>query len=170
MWRIALLLCAALVSCAPAAAPLLPTGIANLQLPHDAGALGRMARDEEAEGTITRRRATLADVSRQLLIAPPPDVLVPELFDYLTAMALRMEDGVVSPAWGSYLYTTYGQDLARERPDGLPRRTRAEIDVSLDRSVAFFHLRAKPGEAAAQRQQQGFESTREWRDERRLGR
>jgi hypothetical protein len=168
--RIAGLVCTALLSCGPAAPPLLPAGIAELQLPEDAGTLGRIARDEEAGGTITRRRATLAAVAKQLLTTPPADPLVPELFDYLTALALRMEDGVVSPAWGSYLYTTYGQDLARDRPDGRPRRTRTEIDASLDRSIAYFHLRANPEAAAAQRQQQGFEDTRAWRNERTIGR
>lgn len=162
--------CAVLLSCSSGPPPAPPTGIANLQLPYDAGTLSRMGGEEDAEGTAARRRETLANVSSQLLIPPPADPLVPELFDFLTAMAPRMEAGVISPAWGSYLYTSYEQDLVRERPKGIPRRTRSEIDAALDRYVEFFHLRARSGDTAAHQQSQGFESMREWRDERRLGR
>ena len=95
-----------LSGCSTAPPPPLPAGIAELYLPEDARALARIAAEDDPSGSITRRRDVLTEVSRQLLMSPPPDAVVPELFDVLTSIAPRMEAGAISPAWGSYLYTT----------------------------------------------------------------
>jgi hypothetical protein len=156
---------------APAPAPsVLPAGIAELVLPSDAATLSRLAIDEEATGRIERRRVVLAGLNRQLLMPPPDGALVPELFDFVTALAPRMESGTISPAWGSYLYTTYQRDLRAERPDGRPRRSSADVSAALERSVEFYRIRANPRVTRPSMEGQGFEATQEWRTERRLGR
>jgi hypothetical protein len=166
------LLTAVWSGCAPQpAGPVLPTGIAQLRLPMDGAALRRIAAEEEARGDLARRREVLAGVNRQLLMPPPDDVFAPELFDFVVALAPRMESGTVSPAWGSYLYTTYQRALREERPDGRPRRSAAEIEPVLDGYVEFFQIRFDPrGQQRPDPAADGFEAVREWRDEQRLGR
>jgi len=150
--------------------PPLPAGIAELYLPRDSRSLARIAADEEPTGSIARRREVLIDVSRQLLMGPPSDALVPELFDFLAAVAPRMEAGAISPAWGSYVYTTYQQDMLKERPTGVPRRSRPEVERALQGYVEFFRLQAREGRKPRTIEDAGFDDTRAWRDERRLGR
>ena len=154
---------------APASYPL-PAGIAEMQLPADAATLRRIAADEDPSGRLERRRTIVAGVDRQLLMPPPDDALVPELFDFVVALAPRMEAGAIDAAWGSYLYTTYQRELRQDRPDGRPRRTTAEIDAVLDGFVAFYHIRANPRVVRPTAESQGFEATQEWRNERRMGR
>jgi hypothetical protein len=154
----------------PAPSPL-PAGIAELRLPSDAPTLLRLGVDEDATGRVERRREVLAGLNRQLLMPPPDAALVPELYDFVTVLAPRMESGVVSPAWGSYLYTTYQRDLRTERPDGKPRRSPPEIATVLDHWIAFYDIRPNPHVVAgATVEGQGFEATQSWRTERRLGR
>jgi hypothetical protein len=148
----------------------LPAGIAELMLPRDARALARIATEDNLTGALGRRREVLGEVAKQLLMGPPPDPFVPELFDFLTAMAPRMQSGVVSPAWGSYLYTEYQRNLVRERPTGLPRRSAPEVQQSLDRSIQFFHLEAREGRKVRTVEDAATEDTIEWRNERRMGR
>jgi hypothetical protein len=161
-------LCAGLVACGPA--PLLPSGIAELRLGESARSLARTAASEEASGGIARRSAVLADVHGQLLAAPPPDELVPELFDVLVAVAPRMESGAISPAWASYVYTSYERDLVRERPGGVPRRGAADVERAVQGYVEFYRLRAREGQRAPTLEDAGFQDTIEWRNENRLGR
>ena len=148
-----------------------PTGIAQLQLPMDAAALRRIAADEEAKGELARRRDILAGINRQLLMLPPDDAFAPELFDFMVVLAPRMESGTVSPAWASYLYTTYQRELREERPDGRPRRPAAAIEPVVDHYIEFYQIKFDP------RTQQrpdpaadGFDAMKAWRDEQRLGR
>jgi hypothetical protein len=108
--------------------------------------LGRVAAHEARDGNLDRRRATVAGMHRLLLMAPPPDALVPELYDVLTLLGQRMVAGDVPFDWGAYLYTDYYRTLVAERPDGTPPRTPAEVRTALDRVVAFYAVRARPGE------------------------
>jgi len=151
--------------------PVMPNGIAQLQLPMDGATLRRIAADEEAKGELARRRDILAGINRQLLMPPPDDVFAPELFDFVVALAPRMESGTVSPAWASYLYTTYQRELREERPDGQPRRPEAAIEPVVDGYIEFYQIRRDP--RAQQRSDpaaDAFEGVRAWRDEQRLGR
>jgi hypothetical protein len=149
----------------------MPTGIAQLVLPMDAESLRRVAAEDDPPKRLERRTRIISGVQRQLLMAPVDDALVPEMFDVLVALAPRMESGTVSPAWASYIYTTYERDLAKERPTGTPRRTRVEIDRALGELIAYYHVRENPNAAPpASAESQGFDAIREWRDERRLGR
>ena len=106
--------------------------------------LTRIAAREQPTGDLTRRRAVVARVSRTLLLPPPPDGMVGELFELITQMSDRTARGEISLAWFAYLYTGYARDLARDRPDGTPARTPAEVRVALDRTVAFFSIRKRP--------------------------
>jgi hypothetical protein len=115
-----------------------------MRLPADADSLRRIATEDEATGALARRREIVGGLNRQLLMAPPADVLAPELFDFVVALAPRMEAGVVSSAWGSYLFTTYQRDLRAERPDGRPRRSPREIDAILDGWIEFYRIQANP--------------------------
>ena len=131
----------------------------------DAASLRRVAAEDDLPKRLERRTQIVAGVQRQLLMAPIDDTLVPEMFDVLIALAPRMESGTVSPAWASWIYSTYERDLVKERPTGAPRRSHVEIDRALGELVAYYHIREK-----ASPERQGFDATREWRDERRLGR
>lgn len=163
---------ALLLGCAaqPPPSPL-PAGIAALTLPTDSAALRRTAAADEAASSTEQRRELLAGMNRQVLMGPPDDVLVPELFDFVVVMAPRMEAGVISPGWASYLYTTYQRDLRAERPGGAPRRSIPEITVVLDGWVEHYHIRANPRAAAQPAVRDAeFDALREYRDDRRLGR
>jgi hypothetical protein len=162
--------CLLALGCAPAPPPPLPAGIAELQLPRDSRALAGIAAEDDPGSSLARRREVLAEVARQLLATPPPDALVPELFDLLAALAPRMEAGAISPAWGSYVYTSYQRDLVHDRPTGVPRRSRPEVERALEEYVEFFRLQARPGRKARTIEDAGFEEMRGWRDEQRLGR
>lgn len=107
--------------------------------------LASVADREERSGDLTRRRELVARVHRQLLLLPAPDVLVAELYDFATQLSARVASGEISLPWAAYLYTTYLQDLRRDRPTGEPRATRAEIVEFLDRGVEFFHIQQRPG-------------------------
>jgi hypothetical protein len=157
-----------MLGCVSSPPPPLPAGIAELMLPRDAHTLARIAAEDDVTGSLARRREVLTDVARQLLTTPPPDALVPEMFDLLAAIAPRMEAGAISPAWGSYLYTTHQQNLLRERPTGLPRPSRAEVDRVVEGYVKFFRLAG--GRKLRTIEDAAFEDTRGWRDENRLGR
>jgi hypothetical protein len=154
----------------PATSPT-PTGIAQLALPMDSASLRRVAAEDDPPKRLERRTRIISGVQRQLLMAPADDALVPEMFDVLIALAPRMESGTVSAAWASWIYTTYERDLAKERPSGTPRRSHVEIDRALAELVAYYHIRENPkATPPASPDRQGFDATREWRDERRLGR
>jgi hypothetical protein len=192
-----LLLGASMAACAPAGRPLtpptplplrtLPAGIAEIRLPADATTLRSVNDEDDAAGRLDRRREVVATLNRQLLMPPPDDHLVPELFDLVVALAPQMEAGVVSPAWGSHLFTTYQRELAAERPDGTPRRSTADIDRIIVEWKAFYALRSDPrrgGDAATPAaarpdapspasptpEDAGFELLRRYRDERRQAR
>jgi hypothetical protein len=137
----------------------------------DAESLRRVAAEDDPPKRLERRTRIISGVRRQLLMAPLDDALVPEMFDVLVALAPRMESGTVSAAWASWIYTTYERDLAKERPTGTPRRTRVEIDRALGALIAYYHIRENPkATPPASAERQGFDATREWRDQRRLGR
>jgi len=159
------------IGCATAPPPSpVPAGIAEIVLPADAVTLRRIAAEDDGSGRLDRRRDVVGNMNRQLLMAPPDDAHVPELFDFAIALAPRMESGVIDAAWGSYLYTTYQRELRASRPAGQPRRAAADIDAVLDDWVEFYHIRASPRVARPAPEASGFDATREWRTERRLGR
>jgi hypothetical protein len=157
-----------MLGCVSSPPPPLPAGIAELMLPRDARSLARIAAEDDVNGSLARRREVLTNVAHQLLTRTPPDAFVPEMFDFLAAIAPRMEAGAISPAWGSYLYTTHQQDLVRERPTGLPRPSRAEVDRMVDGYVEFFRL--QPGRKLRTIEDAAFEDTQQQREEHRLGR
>jgi len=106
--------------------------------------LGRVAAREQSTGDLTQRRAVVARVSRTLLLPPPPDGMVAELFELITQMSDRTARGEISFAWFAYLYTSYARDLARDRPDGTPARAPAEVRTALDQTIAFYAIRKRP--------------------------
>jgi hypothetical protein len=105
--------------------------------------LARVAAREEASGDLSRRRNAVARLHRVLLLAPPRDALVPELFDFLTALSARVATGEIDLDWAAYLYTSYERDLVNLRPTGTPRRTTAEIATVIGEQVRFFSLRKR---------------------------
>jgi hypothetical protein len=106
--------------------------------------LARVGAAEETTGTLARRRAVVLGVHRLLLLAPPPDAVVPELFDLTTLLAGGTASGRIPAAWAAYLYTGYVRGLVRDRPDGSPRRTADEVQSALARDVAFYAVRQRP--------------------------
>lgn len=106
--------------------------------------LARLASAEEERGDISQRRQAVQRVHRMLLIAPPPDTWVPELFDFMTAVSARVATGEIDLDWAAYVYNSYERDLARDRPSGAPRRTQAEIETSVQEYVRFYTLQKRP--------------------------
>jgi hypothetical protein len=158
------------LACGRAAVPLVPSGIAELRVRDEAKRLERTAVEDEASGSLPRRRAVLADVSGQLLMPLPADAYVPELFDVVVALAWRMEAGGVSPAWASYVFTSYERDLRAERPTGVPRRTAVEVDATVQGYVEFFRLKAGQVRRTPTIEDAGFQDMQQWRNDNRLGR
>jgi hypothetical protein len=108
------------------------------------GARWYLQRLAAGDGSLARQRTAVAGLHRLLLMTPPADAMVPELFALTTLLSERIANGQVSPAWGAYLYTAYVRDLLRDRPAGTPARDAAAVRVALDREVAFFAIRARP--------------------------
>lgn len=106
--------------------------------------LARIAASEEALGDLSKRRDTVARVHRMLLLAPPPDAQVPELFDMITAVSSRAATGEIDLDWAAYVYGSYERDMARDRPDGRPRRSKEEIEASVAEYVRFYTLQKRP--------------------------
>ena len=106
--------------------------------------LGRIAHSEGSSGTVERRRAILTQLNRYLLMPPPPDVYVPELFDLVTALSSRVATGEVSLNWAAYIYTAYQRDMVEQRPTGRPRRSMDEVNAELGRYIQFFAIQKRP--------------------------
>ncbi len=106
--------------------------------------LGRVAESENTSGKLDRRRQIVASLSRQLLMPPPTDALVPELFDFVTVVSSRVATGEISLNWVAYLYTTYQRDMVDQRPTGTPRRNLDEVRAEVDRLVAFYAIQKRP--------------------------
>jgi len=106
--------------------------------------LGRIAQSEGSSGTVERRRSILTQLNRYLLMPPPDDVLVPELFDLVTQLSSRVATGEVSLNWGAYIYTAYQRDMLQERPSGTPRRSPEEVGAQLTRYIQFFAIQKRP--------------------------
>ena len=106
--------------------------------------LARLAAAEEERGDISQRRQAVLRVHRMLLIAPPADAWIPELFDFMTAVSGRVATGEIDLDWAAYVYNSYERDMARDRPSGKPRRTLAEIEASVQNYVGFYALQKRP--------------------------
>ncbi len=103
----------------------------------------RIADQEDLAGDIAKRRRTVTGIHRQLLIAPPADAMVPELFDFMTQLSARTATGEISLPWSAYLYTTHVRE-ALERPAGSARPTREELAKEIQEGVEFFYLQKRP--------------------------
>lgn len=103
---------------------------------------------EERSGDLGERRQALARLHRQLLMQPPPERLVPELFDFLTQLSARTASGEISLAWSAYLYTSHLRD-AVARPAGAPRPDRQKLAAKVQEGVEFYHLQKRPDVAGA---------------------
>jgi hypothetical protein len=106
--------------------------------------LMRTAARDEANGDLSRRRQMVTRVNRTLFMAPPADDLVPELFDFITAVSSRVASGQIDFAWAAHAYTSYLRDLVRDRPTGRPRRSMADVEAAVDAYVRFYHLQRRP--------------------------
>ena len=106
--------------------------------------LARIAAQEEAQGDLRQRRDTVARINRMLLLGPPQDAWVPELFDLVTAVSSRVATGEIDLDWAAYVYNSYERDMARDRPNGVPRRTKPEIEAAVVDYVHFYTLQKRP--------------------------
>jgi len=145
VWRLLVLLLLTACAGAPPQPPM-PTGLVYLPLDRSASSLARIATDDDLTGDLAERRDILVALNRGVLMPPPSDAIVPELFDFTALLAARMESGDVSSDWAAYLYTSYQRDLVRERPDGSPRRSAPAIAQALAESMAFYRIE-KRGDA-----------------------
>jgi hypothetical protein len=168
--RPALLALAVAFGCAAPVAQAPPVTMAQLRLPADAATFRTIALEDDVAEKLGRRREILAGMNRQCLMPPPDDAVVPEVFDFATALAVRMDDGTVSAAWGGYLYTVYQRDLRAERPTGRPRRSAGDVAAELDHAIEFFHIRENPHAPRGGTEADSFDALRDWRAERRMGR
>lgn len=106
--------------------------------------LGRVAAREASDGQLTQRRAAVERMHRMLLIAPPADAHVPELFDVMTVLSARVATGEIDLAWAAYVYTSHWRDVSRDRPPGVPRAPRTQIEAMVQEQVRFYHIRKRP--------------------------
>ena len=106
--------------------------------------LKQVAAREEASGSLEERRKAVARMHRMLLLAPPSDALVPELFDLITAVSARVATGEIDFPWAAYVYNSYERDLVRDRPTGVPRRTMPQVEQEVARYVQFYALQKRP--------------------------
>ena len=106
--------------------------------------LSRVAAREESSGALDERRQAVARMHRILLLGPPADPLVPELFDLITAVSSRVASGQIDFAWAAYVYNSYERDLVRDRPQGAPRRSLAAVEAEVERYVRFYALQQRP--------------------------
>jgi hypothetical protein len=106
--------------------------------------LARVAAEEEESGELTQRRAAVMRINRALLLEPPADALVPELFDLLGALSPRVASGQIDLDWAAYVYTSYLRDMVRDRPRGKPRRTPEAIEAAVIEYVRFYSLQKRP--------------------------
>ncbi len=106
--------------------------------------LQRVSSAEEKTGDLTQRRRTIRRIHRQLLMDPPPDALVPELYDLVTLASARVATGEISLNWSAYIYTSHYRTLALERPSGEPRASREELGKYVQQQVEFYYLRKRP--------------------------
>ncbi len=106
--------------------------------------LKRIAAREEATGSLEERRQAVLRMHRMLLLNPPPDVLVPELFDLVTAVSRRVASGEIDYNWAAYVYNSYERDMVRDRPQGVPRRSVPEVEQEVARYVQFYALQKRP--------------------------
>jgi hypothetical protein len=107
-----------------------------------------VAAREQRSGEVSQRRDAVRRIHRLILIAPPDERWVGELFDLMTALTTRVSTGEINLNWASYVYTSYLRDLVRDRPSGEPRRSVEEIDASLADYIRFYSLRKRPDETA----------------------
>ncbi len=106
--------------------------------------LRRVAARETGSGDLTQRRAVVAQTHRMLLMPPPPDALVPELFELVTQLAARSAAGSISLNWSAYVYTSYYQDMVRDRPTGEPLRSHEQVAAEVEKYVQFYALQQRP--------------------------
>lgn len=90
------------------------------------------------------KRRTVDETHGILLLQAAPDGLIEELYDYYLLVSERAVTGEISPSWAAYLYVNYFRDAMRDRPDGVPRRSREQVAASLEESVQFFYIRKRP--------------------------
>jgi hypothetical protein len=124
--------------------PPLPASARELCPPFDVATLRRIGATDEAGSSTDGRVRVIADVERQLRIGPSESVLVPELFDVVLCLARRLEARRMSAAWAGRLYASYRRETRTDRPEGLPRRTRADVDALLDAWVLCYAVDADP--------------------------
>jgi hypothetical protein len=106
--------------------------------------LAYVATVEERTGDLTRRGALLRKVHRALLLAPPPEPLIPELYEFLSVLSQEMASGRISLSWAAYLYTSHLRDAVTQRPSGHPRAARKDLDAEIAQAVEFFTLQGRP--------------------------
>jgi len=106
--------------------------------------MSRVAANENETGDLTKRRQILSQIHSSLLMPPPDDRLVPELFDFSTALSSRVATGEVSIAWAAKLYTEYMRDMVLQRPNGEPRRTPEQVQAEVQRLVTFYAVQKRP--------------------------
>jgi hypothetical protein len=124
--------------------PPLPASCRELDPPCDTSMLRRIAAADDAVDRIDGRARVIADVERKLRIGPSEKTLVPELFDVVLALARRLEARRMSPAWAGRLYGAYRRETRIDRPDGQPRRTRADVEALLDAWVLCYSVDSDP--------------------------
>ncbi|MBI3785500.1 MAG: hypothetical protein HY270_19075 [Deltaproteobacteria bacterium] len=87
---------------------------------------------------------TILATHRVLLLVPPPAEMISELYDFYLIVSERAATGEISPRWAAYLYVTHFRDMARDRPQAVPRRSREELRRELEENVEFYYIRKRP--------------------------
>jgi hypothetical protein len=106
--------------------------------------LSRVASNEGDPASVAKRKQVVSQMNRMLLMSPPTDAVVPEMFDVVTSLSSRAATGEMSLNWSAYVYTTYQQDMLRDRPSGTPRRSPEQVEAEVQRLVDFYAIQKRP--------------------------
>lgn len=106
--------------------------------------LAHLEAADDAAGSLARRRDLLTRLHERLLLQPPPDALVPALFDVAAELTPRVARGEMTLAWAAYLYTNWARDLREQGAAGASPPDRGAIHAKIEQQIAFFAIRKRP--------------------------
>lgn len=98
-----------------------------------------------AAPTPSLAHVTIQHVHDVLLLEPAPAPLEGELYTYYLLISERAATGEIPPWWAAYLYTSYFRDMLRDRPSGIPRRSREDLKSHLQAEIDYYYIRKRPG-------------------------
>jgi hypothetical protein len=70
--------------------------------------------------------------------------MVPELFEVVRDLSADVATGDVSLNWAAWIYSTYQQDMLRDRPGGQPPRSPEAVGGEIARLRDYYAIQKRP--------------------------